>query len=61
MGPSQYADDCGLLVSVLEDCCASPDMELHRLEIEKILPLFGTIRSSKDIIKDIDSLPNREL
>lgn len=40
---ARHADDAGLQVSVLEDCCASPDPELHRLEVEKILPLFGSV------------------
>ena len=27
---ARHGDDSGLFVSILEDCCASPDMELHR-------------------------------
>jgi biuret amidohydrolase len=34
-------------VNVLEDCCASPDPELHRIECEKILPLFGRVMASE--------------
>ncbi len=48
--PARYADDCGFVVKVIEDCCASPDPELHRIEIEKILPLFGEIVSSEAFI-----------
>ena len=47
---ARYADDCGFVVKVIEDCCASPDPELHRIEIEKILPLFGEIVSSEAFI-----------
>jgi biuret amidohydrolase len=47
---ARYADDSGFVVKVLEDCCASPDPELHRIEIEKILPLFGEIISSDQFI-----------
>ncbi|MEQ1774350.1 MAG: isochorismatase family cysteine hydrolase [Burkholderiales bacterium] len=47
---ARYADDAGLYVKVLEDCCASPDPELHRIEIEKILPLFATITSSEALL-----------
>ena len=43
---ARYADDAGFHVTVLEDCCASPDPELHRIECEKILPLFGEVTSS---------------
>lgn len=47
---ARYADDSGLVVKVLEDCCASPDPELHRIECEKILPLFGTVMSSEEFV-----------
>ena len=50
---ARYADDSGFIVKVLEDCCASPDPELHRIECEKILPLFGTVISSKDFIASL--------
>jgi len=43
---ARYADDAGFHVKVLEDCCASPDPELHRIACEKILPLFGEVTSS---------------
>jgi len=47
---ARYADDSGFVVKVLEDCCASPDPEVHRMECEKILPLFGTVMSSAEFI-----------
>jgi biuret amidohydrolase len=47
---ARYADDSGFTVKVLEDCCASPDPELHRVEVEKILPLFGQVISSTEFI-----------
>jgi len=50
---ARYADDAGFTVKVLEDCCASPDPEVHRLECEKILPLFGTVMSSQDFIASL--------
>jgi nicotinamidase-related amidase len=40
---ARHADDTGLIVTVLEDCCASPDPEVHRVEMEKILPVFGSV------------------
>ena len=51
---ARHGDDSGLFVSILEDCCASPDMELHRVECEKILPLFGTVTNSEDLIRSIE-------
>jgi biuret amidohydrolase len=47
---ARYADDAGLFVKIIEDCCASPDPELHRIEIEKILPLFAQITSSEELV-----------
>jgi nicotinamidase-related amidase len=54
---ARNADDAGFRVKVLEDCCASPDMELHRYEVEKILPLFGEVISSEAFIKDLRQAP----
>jgi nicotinamidase-related amidase len=50
---ARYADDAGFYVKVLEDCCASPDPELHRIEIEKILPLFAQITSSEELLRTL--------
>ncbi|GAA4326529.1 hypothetical protein GCM10023144_10100 [Pigmentiphaga soli] len=50
---ARYADDCGFRVQVLEDCCASPDEALHRFEMEKILPLFGTVTSADAFIASL--------
>jgi nicotinamidase-related amidase len=50
---ARYADDSGFVVKVLEDCCASPDPELHRVEVEKILPLFGKVVSSEEFIASL--------
>jgi nicotinamidase-related amidase len=50
---ARYADDAGFYVKVLEDCCASPDPELHRIEIEKILPLFAQITSSEQLLRTL--------
>ena len=50
---ARYADDAGLFVKVIEDCCASPDPELHRIECEKILPLFGRVISSATLLGEL--------
>ena len=49
----RYADDAGFFVKVLEDCCVSPDPELHRIEIEKILPLFAQITASEELLRTL--------
>ncbi len=50
---ARYADDAGFYVKVLEDCCASPDPELHRIEVEKILPLFGQVMTSEAFLQSL--------
>ena len=50
---ARFADDSGLIVTVLEDCCASPDPEVHRVEVEKILPLFGTVTTLSAFMDEI--------
>jgi nicotinamidase-related amidase len=51
---ARYADDSGFRVTVLEDCCASPDPEVHRIEVEKILPLFGRVLTSEAFLSALD-------
>jgi nicotinamidase-related amidase len=50
---ARNADDAGFEVKVLEDCCASPEMDMHRYEVEKILPLFGQVISSRAFIESL--------
>lgn len=50
---ARHADDAGFHVKVLEDCCASPDPELHRIECQKILPLFGEVVASADFLRTL--------
>jgi biuret amidohydrolase len=53
---ARFADDSGLVVTVLEDCCASPDPEVHRVEVEKILPLFGTVTTLSAFLDELKRL-----
>jgi nicotinamidase-related amidase len=50
---ARYADDAGLAVIVLEDCCASPNPEWHRFSVEKMLPLFGRVMSSSEFVNSL--------
>jgi len=43
---ARAADDAGLAVTVLEDCCASPNPTWHAFSIENMIPLFGEVSSS---------------
>ncbi len=46
---ARYADDAGLAVSVVEDCCASPNPAWHEFAVTQILPVFGKVVASKDV------------
>lgn len=46
---ARYADDAGFAVTVVEDCCASPNPAWHEFAITQILPVFGRVVSSKDL------------
>ncbi len=50
---ARHGDDSGLYVTIMEDCCAAPDMELHDVVCEKVLPLFGTVSSSEEVLANI--------
>lgn len=50
---ARYADDAGLAVIVLEDCCASPSPEWHSFSIEKMLPLFGRVITSSEFVNSL--------
>jgi nicotinamidase-related amidase len=43
---ARAADDAGLAVTVLEDCCASPNPVWHQFSIDNMIPLFGEVSSS---------------
>lgn len=49
---ARAADDAGLAVTVLEDCCAAPNPEWHRFSIENILPMFGSVTTVAAFFKD---------
>jgi nicotinamidase-related amidase len=46
---ARYADDAGLAVSVIEDCCASPNPARHEFSVAQMLPVFGRVVASSDI------------
>lgn len=46
---ARYADDAGFAVTVVEDCCASPNPQWHEFAITQILPVFGRIVSCKEL------------
>lgn len=49
---ARAADDAGLAVTVLEDCCAAPNPEWHRFSIENILPMFGSVTTVAAFFQD---------
>jgi biuret amidohydrolase len=46
---ARYADDAGFAVSVVEDCCASPNPAWHEFAVTQVLPVFGKVVACKDI------------
>ena len=46
---ARYADDAGFSVSVVEDCCASPNPAWHEFAVTQILPVFARVMSSNDV------------
>lgn len=46
---ARYADDAGFAVSVVEDCCASPNPAWHEFAVTQILPVFGKVVSFNDV------------
>ena len=49
---ARAADDAGLAVTVLEDCCAAPNPEWHRFSVENILPMFGGVTTVAAFFQD---------
>jgi nicotinamidase-related amidase len=50
---ARYADDAGFASTILEDCCAAGNMELHRFAIEKILPQFAEIKTADAFVQQL--------
>jgi nicotinamidase-related amidase len=46
---ARYADDAGFAVSVIEDCCASPNPAWHEFAVTQILPVFGRVVASSTV------------
>ena len=51
---ARFGDDAGFASTVLADCCAAGNMELHKFAIEKILPQFAEIKTADDFVRQID-------
>lgn len=47
---ARHATDLGFSVTVLEDCCASFQEDLHSFAIERLFPLFSTVMKSSEFI-----------
>lgn len=49
---ARHGDDLGFAVTVLEDCCASLNAELHAFSAERVLPMFGRVTSSDALLEE---------
>ncbi|MBA7630446.1 Peroxyureidoacrylate/ureidoacrylate amidohydrolase RutB [subsurface metagenome] len=47
---TRYGAELGYDITIVEDCCTSFTDEMHDFEIANVLPQFGTISRSSDII-----------
>lgn len=52
---ARHGDNSGLLVTVLSDCCASPDEQVHQTSVEKVLPLFSTVMTQQAFLAEFQS------
>lgn len=52
-GTARDAVDRGYEVVVLEDCCASLTDEMHRFATQVVLPMIGTVTSSRRFVSDL--------
>lgn len=50
---ARHKDDIGLKVTVLEDCCASGNAEMHAFAAEKVLPVFTEVISSDAFLETL--------
>jgi nicotinamidase-related amidase len=50
---ARHGTDAGLDVTVVEDMCASFDSEAHQFSMTKIMPMFATVRSADDVVKEL--------
>ena len=49
----RFAADADYRVTVLSDCCADPEPELHLILIEKVFPMQAEVRRSGDWIQSV--------
>lgn len=50
---ARHASDAGLQVTVVEDMCASFRADFHDFSAQNMLPLFGTVTTSADLLGDL--------
>jgi nicotinamidase-related amidase len=47
---ARHASDAGLQVTVVEDMCASFRADFHEFSVQNMLPLFGSVTTSAELI-----------
>lgn len=45
---ARHAGDSGFDVTVIDDCCAAYDEDMHRFSVERVLPVFSTVITSDE-------------
>jgi nicotinamidase-related amidase len=52
---ARYGSELGYVIHVLEDCCASWSAEMHEFEIKHIIPQFGIVDDSTNLIEALNA------
>lgn len=50
LSTAAYAFDADYSIVIVEDCCADPEAELHKLLADKVLAQFGVVTDSRAVI-----------
>lgn len=51
---ARHATDAGFDVTVVEDCCASFQADLHEFAVERLFGLFSTVSTSEEVIAQME-------
>jgi len=52
---ARYADDAGYSVVVLEDCCSASSDEMHDFAVNKTLPMFARVTTTKEYLRALEA------
>lgn len=50
---ARFAEDAGFAITIAEDACASPNPQWHEFTAQNILPLFGDVISTDQVLANL--------